>query len=58
MGEYPAWICRDCGSEYGRMPEGHYATWHYGKCGWCGLDPVLVTEPRDYRYPKAPDPAQ
>lgn len=53
---YPDWICAQCGDEYGAMPDGHIATWHEGKCGWC-LQRVDVTEPRDYGYPLHPDEA-
>lgn len=51
---YPAWICGDCGEKHGSMPEGHRATWHPDKCGWCGEE-KYCTEPRDYRYPPAPN---
>lgn len=47
---YPAEICCDCGRKHGsRVPT--FATFYYGKCGWCGIETV-VTEPRDYGYPK------
>ena len=50
---YPSWICADCGRKYGsRVPT--FATYHYGECGWCGLESGPVTEPRDYGYPMAP----
>ena len=51
--DYPAWICSECGNKHGRWPEGHLATWHHGEWGWCGED-RMVTEPRDYRWPKWP----
>lgn len=55
--DYPAWICNDCGNKYGRWPSNeHYATFHIGsECGWCGSTDKAVTEPRDYRYPPAPN---
>lgn len=54
MGEYPGWICSECGRHFGRrVPD--MATWHEGDaCGWCGSDAVPVTEPRDFGYPPAP----
>ena len=49
---YPAWICHDCGSAYGRPRATGSSTFHSGDaCGWCGRDDVIVTEPRDYGYP-------
>lgn len=54
--KYPAWICQDCGSKYGRWPKGHLGTFHIGsQCGWCGRTDVPVTEPRDYSYPPLPE---
>ena len=50
---YPTWICADCGKEHGRWPEGHCASWHTDRCGWCGKI-ASVTEPRDFCYPPAP----
>lgn len=48
---YPSWICYECAySNGGRFPENHVATFHEGKCGWCGRNKV-VTEPRDYGFP-------
>jgi len=54
---YPAWICANCGDKYGKMPQGHIATWHEDTCGWCG-EVKSVTEPRDYGYPDAPNSEQ
>jgi hypothetical protein len=51
-GEYPDWICGDCGGKYGRQ-RGSLSTCHEGKCGWCG-ETKPVTEPRDFGYPKHP----
>lgn len=60
---YPAWICADCGTKYGRAKDGHCPTFHFGNpddpmdaCGWCGTKHG-ITEPRDYGYPAHP-PAQ
>lgn len=50
---YPSEICIACGNKYGRCPEGHVATFHTGKCGWCG-ETKPVTEPRDFLFPKWP----
>lgn len=55
MGKYPSWVCHDCGSRFGRVREGHLATYHEGDpCGWCGTTAKPVTEPRDYGYPAYP----
>lgn len=53
MTDYPAWICWDCGSNHGRVIQGHIATYHRGICGWCGQE-ADVTEPRDFGYPPEP----
>jgi len=50
--EYPAWICIQCGVEYGRNSVNGFATYHLGKCDICGRDDVPVTEPRDYGHLK------
>ncbi len=51
MTEYPAWVCGECAEEAGgRMPEGHLATFHHGRCGVCEKK-AAVTELRDFRYP-------
>lgn len=53
-GEYPDYVCTDCAVAHGgKMPKGHCATWHEGKCGVCGLIKP-VTEPRDFGHPKFP----
>lgn len=45
------WICAQCaGSNGGKMPEGHLATFHNDFCSWCG-EFKPVTEPRDWGYP-------
>lgn len=50
--EYPDWVCFDCAIKAGgKMPEGHLATFHVGVCDVC-FDKKIVTEPRDYGYPK------
>lgn len=46
------WICHDCGTKYGKPRDG-VATYHNGKCQWCGKDKA-VTEDRDYGYPELP----
>jgi len=56
--EYPTWICRDCGENYGLWykrgiyigPPHHSATYHMGTCGVCAVTNVPVTEPRDYGH--------
>lgn len=59
QGNYPGWICWECGDKYGRMSDGHCATFHEpdkndpdDKCGWCGTQDKALTEPRDFGYPK------
>lgn len=54
------WICQECGPKYGRVIEGHVATYHNGdpddlmdSCGWCGSKKAL-TQPRDYGHPQHP----
>ena len=54
---YLSWICFDCGARLGKMPDDHMATWHHGKCGWCG-EVKPVTHPRDFGYPPAPEEVQ
>lgn len=61
---YPAWICADCGTKYGRAKEGHLATFHFGNpsdpldvCGWCGKSRG-ITQPRDYGRPPFPPPKE
>lgn len=45
------WICAQCaGSNGGKMPEGHLATFHNDFCSWCG-EFKPVTEPHDWEYP-------
>lgn len=45
------WICAQCaGSNGGKMPDGHLATFHNDFCSWCG-EFKPVTEPRDWGYP-------
>jgi hypothetical protein len=46
--KYPAWICADCGEQYGNRPVG-IATWHEDTCGICGRV-TACTEPRDYGH--------
>jgi hypothetical protein len=48
---YPAWVCVDCGKEYGHKLPGEGTTWHHGVCGVCGEDDI-VTEPRDFGHLK------
>jgi len=43
---YPAWVCGECGTKYGRHPCG-IATFHKGICGICGEE-KSVTQPRDF----------
>jgi hypothetical protein len=53
-GDYPAWICFDCGKLYGRARSG-VSTYHLGdRCGWCDRE-IATTQPRDWGYPPAPD---
>jgi hypothetical protein len=48
---YPAWVCGECAvANQGTWPKGHIATFHSGRCGWCG-EIRAVTQPRDYGYP-------
>jgi hypothetical protein len=45
---YPAWVCADCGSRYGkRGATGGHATWHIDACGICG-ETKACTQPRDF----------
>jgi hypothetical protein len=50
---YPTNICHPCGVKHRTYPAklGAVSTYHIGKCNWCGLDDVPVTEPRDFGYP-------
>jgi hypothetical protein len=48
--DYPSEICVPCGNRYGK-PRSGVATFYVGTCGWCGME-TIVTEPRDYCYPK------
>lgn len=41
-------ICSDCGNRWGRMPDGHIATWNALPCDVCGQTEEAVTEPRDF----------
>lgn len=45
----PAWVCYNCGLDYGHGPVNDYATWHPDKCGICGKYDS-VTEPRDFGF--------
>ena len=47
-----SYICHDCGMKYGK-PRGLVATYYNGFCDYCKTDKV-VTEARDYCYPKLP----
>jgi len=49
MTDQPAWVCADCGVQYGRIIEGHISTWHVDYCDVCGTE-TMVTEPRDFGY--------
>lgn len=50
--DYPSWCCEACALRAGgRVPDGHCFTVHYGVCCVCG-EKAVVTQPRDYRYPK------
>ncbi len=49
---YPAWVCTDCGTKYGKSMS-TASTYHTGICGACGKE-ASVTEPRDYGYPDFP----
>ena len=50
---YPSEICGPCGRKHGRLPSpGHVATYYPGTCGWCGKTEIVVTEPRDWGYPR------
>lgn len=45
------WICHACAIKSGaRVIPNHVATYHIDTCGVCGEE-VIVTEPRDYRWP-------
>lgn len=46
--DYPAWVCHDCGEEYGRRNPTN-ATWHEGECDVCGYTNA-VTQPRDFGH--------
>ena len=48
INQYPAWICHECGTKYGKRVCG-VATWHTDICGICRKG-VACTEPRDYGY--------
>ena len=49
---YPSEICTPCGRKHDRLPSGvHVATYYHGTCAWCG-ETTLVTEPRDWGYPR------
>jgi hypothetical protein len=58
-GDYPDWICRDCGTSGGKMRHtAIVSTFHDPDprdnndiCGWCGASNKPLTEPRDYGYP-------
>jgi rRNA maturation protein Nop10 len=45
---YPAWVCSECGSKYGRRTP-DVSAWHDGICGVCGKQTV-VSEPRDFGH--------
>jgi hypothetical protein len=48
--EYPRWICRPCGWQYGRFPRmARISTWHEGICDICGTRGP-VSEPRDFGH--------
>jgi len=47
------WICEECGDEYGEKVI-NISSWHNGTCDYCGEERV-VTENRDYGYPKKPE---
>ena len=59
--DYPKWICRDCGENYGTWykrgsyigPPHHFPAYRNGICGVCGATEVQVTEPRDYGHLRA-----
>jgi hypothetical protein len=49
--EYPTYVCDICAIlNGGKWPVGHVATFHHGKCGWCG-DSCSITSTREYGYP-------
>jgi hypothetical protein len=51
-GDYPAWICRDCGILHGKRPNAKQVScYHKGKCGICSKE-TSVTEPRDFGHLK------
>lgn len=53
---YPIWVCPACAVPAARaqglsMPDVNRQTFHIDKCDICG-GKTIVTEPRDYGYPK------
>jgi len=52
-GNYPQWVCRECGLKASRGKCFSVSTSHKGFCDVCG-NTRLVTEPRDFFYPKFP----
>lgn len=48
---YPSTICDECATmNQGKWPEGHCATFHRAKCGWCDCI-CSVAHPRNWGYP-------
>jgi hypothetical protein len=55
--EYPSWVCRPCGWQYGRWPgNDRISCWHEGICDICGTRGP-VTEPRDFGHLRISPPS-
>lgn len=53
---YPSWICEPCGTRYGkRVVDIQHIPPAGAKCGWCGMETVSLSAPRDFGFPKSPD---
>ena len=49
-----AWICCECGKKYGKY-RFNCSTWHQDTCNYCGKENAIVTESRDFGFPKIPE---
>lgn len=50
-GNYPYWVCRECGLKASKGKCASISAWHMGICEVCG-EKKLITEPKDFFYPK------